>query len=261
MRNVSRLRSFALAHELVLGSLCVLCMASLAAASAQTASRQSQQLVLVTTSDWNANQGTLSTYERAGNRWQARDRKITVTIGRSGAAWGTGLHDPQAGPQKREGDGRSPAGMFAIEQAFGYAPAFESALGYVGMTAADYCIDVSDSTHYNKIVTERVAGRAAIERSTEPMRRDIHANGDRRYEWGFVIAHNPTGVRDGGSCIFAHLWGEPGQTTSGCTAMSESTMKALISWLRADAHPIFVLLPQAEYARLKRDWQLPDLPQ
>ena len=43
--------------------------------------------------------------------------------------------------------------------------------------------------------------------------------------------------------------------------MNEPTMKALIAWLRADAQPIFVLLPRAEYNRLKSDWQLPDLAQ
>ena len=153
MHKVKRVRVFDLARALVFGSLSLLCVSSLAATSAQTASQQSQQLVLVITADWDANQGTLSTYERAGSRWQVRDRQVAVTIGRSGAAWGTGLHEPQTGLQKREGDGRSPAGMFAIERAFGYAPTFESALGYVAMTAADYCIDVSDSAHYNKIVT------------------------------------------------------------------------------------------------------------
>jgi L,D-peptidoglycan transpeptidase YkuD (ErfK/YbiS/YcfS/YnhG family) len=260
MRRVNCSQIAGLARSLVVAMLCVSCASSFAATSGETTSRGAKQLVLVITSDWNANQGTLSTYSRADGKWQVRDRAVAVSIGHDGAAWGTGLHEPQAGLQKREGDGRSPAGMFAIEQAFGYAPAFDSGLGYVGMTAGDYCIDVSDSVHYNTIVTERVAGRAAIERSTEPMRRDIHANGDRRYEWGFVIAHNPRAVREGGSCIFAHVWGAPGQTTAGCTAMNKSTMRELIRWLRADARPIFVLLPQAQYVRLRSAWQLPDVP-
>jgi len=261
MRRTNRPQIAGLARALVLAPLWVLCASSFAATSAESAAQRAQQLVLVITSDWNANQGALSTYTRVDGRWQVRDRALPVSIGREGSAWGTGLHSLQAGLQKREGDGRSPAGMFAIEKAFGYAPTFESALGYLGMSAADYCIDVSDSVHYNKIVSERVAGRSVIERSTEPMRRDIHANGDRRYEWGFVIGHNPNALPNGGSCIFGHVWGAPGQTTAGCTAMSESTMRELIRWLRADAQPIFVLLPQAEYVRLRREWQLPDLPQ
>ena len=260
MRRVKRREILCLAGALFVALLGGLSTSSMAT-SAEAPARSAQQLVLVITLDWNANQGTLSTYSRVDGRWQVRDGAVAVSIGREGSAWGTGLHKPQTGLQKQEGDGRSPAGMFAIENAFGYAPAFESPLGYVAMTAADYCIDVSDSAHYNKIVTEKVAGRAAIERSTEPMRRDIHANGDRRYEWGFVIAHNSQAVPNGGSCIFAHVWGSPGQTTAGCTAMSESRMKELIHWLRADAHPIFVLLPQAEYVRLRRDWRLPDIVQ
>ena len=207
-----------------------------------------------------AHDGTvLRTYEFRNDEWSAHGVPVPITIGKSGAAWGIGLHEPQGGQQKREGDGRSPAGMFAIGKAFGYAPALMTKLAYQPMTEGDYCIDVNDSPQYNQIVNARTVERKWIEQSSEPMRRDLHANGDQRYEVGFVIEHNPQNVRAAGSCIFGHVWGSPGQTTAGCTAMTKSAMQELVAWLDASRKPIFVLLPQAEYTRLQRSWGLPSL--
>lgn len=228
------------------------------AVAADAAWRNATQLVLVITRDWNADHGTLQTFYRAGSRWQPRAAAVPVTIGRAGSAWGIGLQSPQlSGPVKKEGDGKSPAGVFRIGDAFGYAPAYATSLNYRGMTGADYCVDVSGSRFYNRIVNEDETGKPAVEGSTEPMRRDLHVNGDQRYKLGFVIEHNEKGVAEGGSCIFAHLWKAPGEPTTGCTAMSEDVMRDLLGWLRADAHPVFVLLPQAQYEQLRSQWQLP----
>ncbi len=221
----------------------------------------SQQLVLVITPDWDANAGVMQAFERDGRAWKFVSSSQTVTVGRAGSAWGLGLHPAMtSGPIKREGDGRSPAGVFPIGVAFGYAPSVPTALQYRGMTASDYCIDVPESTAYNKILDASVAGEAAVKGSTEPMRRDLHANGDQRYKLGFVIEHNADGQPPGGSCIFAHLWKAPGEPTAGCTAMAEPAMRGLLDWLSADARPVFVLLPRAEYERLHREWDLPDAP-
>lgn len=217
-----------------------------------------RQLVLVTTSGWDADHGTMRTYSKAEGGWQSAASPVAVTVGRSGSAWGAGLHpSAQTGPIKQEGDGRSPAGVFSIGEAFGYAPSVPTALTYRGMRESDYCIDVSASPFYNRIVDANAVGKAAIEGSTEPMRRDLHVNEDQRYKIGFVIEHNIKGTPAAGSCIFAHLWKQPGEPTSGCTAMQESTMRNLLAWLRPDRHPIFVLLPEAEYERLKGEWRLP----
>src|SRR5688500_10831407 len=72
------------------------------------------QLVVVTTAGWDANLGTLRTYVRDGATWRAVAGAVPVTVGRNGSAWGLGLHAAQPGVQKREGDGRAPAGAFAI---------------------------------------------------------------------------------------------------------------------------------------------------
>jgi L,D-peptidoglycan transpeptidase YkuD (ErfK/YbiS/YcfS/YnhG family) len=219
-----------------------------------------RQLVLVVTPDWNSPRGELRTYARVGREWQSASTPVAVVVGRNGAAWGLGLHSPQTdGPTKHEGDGRSPAGVFAIGTAFGYAPAENMALPYRALAADDYCVDVSTSPLYNRIVAAHDVGAAAVTGSTEPMRRDIHFDGDDAYKVGFVIAHNPNGAPGGGSCIFAHLWKSADSATSGCTAMAEPVLRELLRWLQPQQRPVFVLLPDAAYRRLRADWQLPDI--
>lgn len=220
-----------------------------------------RQMVLVTTPNWDADHGELRRYRRGvDGDWEPVGNAEPVTVGRAGTGWGLGLHPPQStGTSKREGDGRAPAGVFAIGTAFGYADQAATALPYAAMDAGDYCIDVPASPLYNRIVDTAQVGKAAVEGSTEPMRRDIHADGDQRYRLGFVVEHNGQAVPQAGSCIFAHLWKSPGTPTAGCTAMAPATMDALLGWLRPELDPVFVLLPEGEYRRLSAAWALPDL--
>lgn len=227
-----------------------------------TAWQSARQLVLVTTAGWDVDRGQLRTYQRHDGRWQQVGAAVPVTVGKAGAAWGVGLSTPlhDGGPIKREGDNRSPAGVFTIGEAFGYAARADTAMGYRALSASDYCVDVSSSPQYNRIVDERKVGAAAVKGSTEPMRRDLHAHGDQRYRQGFVIEHNPNAVPQQGSCIFAHLWKSPGTATTGCTAMQPKVMQRLLAWLKPQEQPVFVLLPQAELARLHEVWHLPLAP-
>lgn len=219
------------------------------------------QMVLVTTADWEAKTGTLRYFEREGAGWKQVGDGFDVTVGRNGTAWGIGLHDARDdGPVKREGDGKAPAGVFAIGTAFGYASTARTGLDYKGMGANDWCIDVPESPMYNRIVDRSLAKAPGLDKSSEPMRRDLHAHGDQRYREGFVIEHNPNGaVPNGGSCIFAHLWKAPGEATAGCTAMAPGDMGPLLAWLDARRHPVFVELPQAQYAQLRTAWNLPEI--
>src|SRR5690606_13859529 len=100
--------------------------------------RDARQMVLVVTDDWDATTGTLRTFARDdAGAWHAQDEAAPVSIGRGGSGWGIGLHPAQAdGPAKREGDGRSPAGVFAIGDAFGYAAHADTALPYAQMQAS-----------------------------------------------------------------------------------------------------------------------------
>ncbi|HYG08056.1 MAG TPA: hypothetical protein VD865_16815 [Stenotrophomonas sp.] len=230
-----------------------------AAPEAPTAA--AQQVVVVVTEGWDANQGRLQAFARTASGWTPSGPGFAVAIGRNGSAWGSGLTTVEGEPRKREGDGRSPAGVFAIGPAFGYAAHIDSTMPYQQMQADSWCIDVPASPLYNRIVNAREVGAEAVKGSSEAMRLDLHHDGDPRYREGFVIAHNPGNVPQAGSCIFAHLWRQPGETTAGCTAMAAADMQRLLRWLQPHQQPKFVLLPRAEYTRLQAAWQLPALAQ
>lgn len=229
---------------------------------------QSQQLILVTTKDWNAVDGELLRYERVPNErvpteqvWRAVGDKFAVVVGRSGMAWGSGLHGvpttlAKAGdPIKKEGDGRSPAGVFTLSSAFGYAPVEQATnvkLPYIQATATLECVDDSGSANYNRLA-ERSKVPNADWKSSEQMRRD-----DDLYRWGVVVDHNAIKPQpDAGSCIFLHIWSSAGKGTAGCTAMEASKMKELLPWFDLKKKPVLVQLPQAEFDRLRESLGLP----
>ena len=251
------LRPFAL---LLIASTLAACAHAPDATHAARAWDDARQLVLVTTADWDATQGKLRRYERTGAGWRQVGATAPIAVGRGGSGWGIGLHaaPDDGGPVKREGDGKAPAGVFAIGTAFGYAAHARTGLPYQAMGFNDWCIDVPASPLYNRIVDRSLAKAPGLDQSSEPMRLDLHNKGDQRYREGFVIEHNTDGkVARGGSCIFAHLWGQPGQATAGCTAMAPGTMQALLAWLDHSRKPVFVLLPDAQYRALRQDWALP----
>lgn len=228
--------------------------ASIADSTPRPAARQ---LVLVVVPDWSSSRGTLSCHERRDAGWQAVRGDVPVTIGTAGCGWGVGLHPADGdGPTKREGDGRSPAGVFAVGDAFGAEERLETGLAYFPMTRHHWCVDAAGSPHYNRIVDDRTVGPDAV-RGTEPMRRDIHLDGDACYVVGFMIRHNAACAAGLGSCIFAHPWKAPGAPTAGCTAMAEADLREILAWLEAGAEPRFALLTAAELRRRWRDWDLP----
>lgn len=217
-----------------------------------------RQMVVVTTATWDAVDAVLQRYERAsaGAAWTPVGGPIPAAVGRTGLAWGTGLHPRvEGGPEKREGDGRAPAGVFRLSSAFGYAPAAEAAwirLPYVQSHAGIECVDDARSRFYNRRVDRDTIPRPDWT-SHEEMRRP-----DELYRWGVWVDHNSDPPRPlGGSCIFLHVWGGPGVATSGCTAMAESDLREVLAWLDPRARPVLVQLPAAAYAGLRGAWALP----
>lgn len=215
------------------------------------------QLVVVTAPSFDAWHAQLRRYARApGAAWQLVGEPISVVLGRAGLAWGDGLHGSGAprgrtGPVKREGDGRSPAGVFALGNVHGYAadaPAGVT-LPYAQATAALRCVDDPSAAEYNHIV--EAGPRAASWRSAERMRRD-----DAVYELALDIEHNRAPVvPEHGSCIFAHVWVNAQTPVAGCTGMALSELRDLLTWLKPGA--LWVALPDAEYQALGACWKLP----
>lgn len=240
--------------------------ATVGGAPAPTAVRQSSplaganQLLLVVTENFSANQARMRRFERAPDgTWRPVGDDVAVTIGKNGLAWGRGLsgEPPAGGPVKVEGDGRSPAGVFAIPMAFAYQPEdlwTPSKMPMHRVTTETVCVESINSASYNRILDEK-PGTAKDYDSPDRMLRP-----DGLYRYGFMVDHNAPNTKPGaGSCIFLHLWRRPGAPTVGCTAMNEPTMLVIQSWIDAGKHPVLVQLPRAELARLAPAWGAPEL--
>ena len=206
-----------------------------------------RQLIVVTTKDWNADSGRLQRYEKSSGKWRKVGQAVEVRLGRNGLGWGRGLHHIPKGAKyiKKEGDGRAPAGIFELKQAFGYAP-FNVTYPYVVYKETDHCVDDVHSKLYNKIVNST---KVKIDyKSKEQMKfpKDY-------YRYGIVVNHNHIdengAVPGAGSCIFIHIKEVP---TAGCTVMREAEIKKIICWLDPEKHP---LLLQGVKGQMKTLWQ------
>jgi L,D-peptidoglycan transpeptidase YkuD (ErfK/YbiS/YcfS/YnhG family) len=160
--------------------------------------------------------------ERRGNgQWSRIFPATPGVIGPNGFA-------PRS--EKREGDGRTPTGVFRVGAAFGYESSIETKLDYRQATADDFWVDDPSSPDYNRWVTGKPAAK-----SFEKLRIDA-------YKYAAVIEYNTDPVVPGnGSAIFLHVWGGPDKPTAGCVALSEANLKTLLEWLDKRRNQVIVL--------------------
>jgi len=162
-------------------------------------------------------------------------RAIPVALGRSGTAF-----------DKREGDGRSPAGRFTILRAL-YRPDRmarpATRLPLAPIRRDDGWCDDPGDRRYNRPVRLPMGGSRAV--SHERMWREDHL-----YDLVLILDHNTRPrVARRGSAVFVHLarqvarqvgagQGKAGQgfaPTEGCIALRRADMRRLLAMLRPGA--------------------------
>lgn len=240
---------------------------SLAASEGQEASRvrtadaplpEAGQLVVVTTEGWNSHRGRLERFVRQGDQWRRAGEPSPVSLGRSGLAWGRGLLPPPKGTRlKREGDGRSPAGVFGLGTAFGSAqelPEESQGYPYLAASKTSYCVEDTRSEYYNQLIDAKEVRTSGWQQWSALDRPDG------LFRWGVFVNQNiqPTEI-GAGSCIFLHVWRAAGVGTAGCTAMPLAQVADLVAWLKPGAEPLLVQLPRAAYRELSPAYGLPAL--
>lgn len=184
--------------------------------------------------------GTLTCWERSTpqNSWQPAGPGKAVSLGRTGMVPGNGLVIWDSGQLKREGDGKTPVGIFSADMAFGYATPAEAAfvkLPYLMVEARHFCVDDPGSRHYNRIVDADLIVEKDWSSAEEMLRQDG------LYRWGIFPGYNTRHVEaEAGSCIFLHLWRGPEHPTEGCTAMALADMENLLQWIDPVRCPVLV---------------------
>ncbi len=226
-------------------------------ASAFEPPANSTQCVLGIADDWNSSNVTLCLYQKTGSAWKPASPSWKARLGKSGLVWGNGMHPIPAGATtKKEGDQRSPAGVFSIGGVWGNDATIRKnpQLPYHRVTPRDLWVEDPASPKYNQNVV------LDHDPATDWEKKQQMKQNDPAHAIKLFIAHNapPKVVPGAGSSIFFHIWrGDGSRSTAGCTTMEEAKLRWVISQIDPARHPVYVLLPKAEYEKNRGAWKLP----
>ena len=164
----------------------------------------------------------LELWSKDNDYWQKRNG-YTAVIGQNGFA-------PLG--EKREGDNRTPSGMYNLGQAFGYFSSSDTKMPYRQLTENDYWVDDPSSSQYNTWVYGVPSAR-----SYERLKRS-----DSMHKYGIVIAYNTNPIVSGkGSAIFLHVWRSAGTGTAGGIALAEEDLVQVLRLLDPAKDPRIIL--------------------
>ncbi len=196
-----------------------------------------RQVLFVKTPSAQAIQGSMYLYERRNlhSQWKLKD-SFAVVVGHAGLAKHSqsDLAALRYLPIKKEGDGKSPAGLFLLGDVFSYHDLRHLHMPFKQVDTLCHCVDDPSSSYYNTLIVADTAQQAY--NSFEYMKRK-----DEFYEYGVWVLYNSAPVVAGnGSCIFIHVWKNESSGTSGCTAMSKEHIIELIHWLDKKKNPVLL---------------------
>ena len=217
----------------------------------------STQCLVGTTENWDSSHVTLQFYQKNGQEWQSSGAAWRGRLGKSGLVWGLGLHPlPANTTNKKEGDGCTPAGVFRIGGAWGNDQTIRKhpQLAYRQVTSRDLWVEDTASESYNRHLV------LSHEPATAWEKKQQMKQNDEAHSLKLFIAHNaaPRVVKGAGSSIFFHIWRGGGSKASvGCTTMEETKLKNLIATIDPTRQPLYVIMPRAEYQRVRQNWHLP----
>jgi len=217
----------------------------------------SSQMVVTISDNWNSSTGKMQCYERTKSGWQpAFAEPIPVLLGRNGLAWGRGIRGQgEAGKQKREGDGRAPAGVFSLGKIYTYDAKLPAGASYPYRTVTKWDAWVDDPK-LTKVYNRHIV----VDPNNVPswFEKQKMRHGDFAYRWLIEVRHNSDPpVPGAGSAIFLHTRRGVARKTAGCTTMKSSELIKVMAWLDAKKYPQYALLPKAEYEKRKKAWGLP----
>jgi len=133
---------------------------------------------------------------------------------------------------KKEGDGCTPAGFYAIGPCYGEDAVSATAMEYHQIVDGDYWIDDPDSRYYNSFVHEDVFDSRIGWNTGEDL-----FNMLRYYRYMAVIRYNMDPVVPGaGSAVFLRCQADD-TATSGSVGTKDATVFAILRWLDPAADP------------------------
>lgn len=175
------------------------------------------QMIAVTAESRSATYARFVAYRWSHRHWVKVFGPWTARVGYNGIA------RPGA---KREGDGKTPSGIFGFGFDFGVLANPGVAASYRRARSYDFWDDDPASPNYNEWVDTRYRDAGS---QPEPM------DNTPAYNYGAVIAYNTARVPGLGSAIFLHV--DIGGPTAGCVSLPQRRLLAVLRWLRPSDHP------------------------
>lgn len=175
------------------------------------ASQSSSQIIVV--SAYNINYATVTMYTKYGSSW-SENFSVTGRLGSQGIQ------------KEKEGDKKTPSGIYALHTPFGIKADPGCPQGYLQVNKNHYWSGEPEQ-YYNKLVDASVAP-------------DYRQGGGEHlidypgvYNYCVAVDYNPECIVGKGSAIFLHCQGAG--TTAGCISIPESNMITVLQNLRSDA--------------------------
>ena len=193
----------------------------------------SEQIILVVSDNMQSSKAKLECYEDGKKLFKT----IDVNLGKNGLGWGIGEYKfplKKGDVLKYEGDKKAPAGIFKLNNIFGYAKNGNYKMPYLFTSEDLICVDDTHSPFYNQIIQAH-----GDEKSFEYMRRKDH-----QYTIGVTVEHNKDALQKRGSCIFLHVEKFSGAGTAGCTSMKYEDLKKIVEWLDKKKNPLLIQIPK-----------------
>jgi L,D-peptidoglycan transpeptidase YkuD (ErfK/YbiS/YcfS/YnhG family) len=180
-----------------------------------------QQLITVEAASTRTTHATARTWRRDGECWLRAGGPYAARIGWNGLR-----------KNRREGDGTTPIGMFAIGSTmYGNSPNPGVTFPYVRLRCGDWWVEDPASRAYNTFQRIGCSRRPPFRVTTPDM-----SKSPRAYAHLAVIEFNmhPT-VPGRGSGIFLHA--QTRSATNGCVSLRKADLVRVLRWLSPDAVP------------------------
>lgn len=210
----------------------------------------SSQLIITVGENENSFRARTHLYEKINGVWTPVKKDIPSVLGKNGMASGLGAMSFALKNIKKEGDKKTPAGVFDLGPLYGKYPKkfFHGQWPYTTVSKDWVGVDDSLSKHYNKILNKQLLKTSVDWKSHEELLRK-----DQVYNWFLEIKHNPENIPQKGSLIFFHVWENDSTGTAGCVAMDESILKEILNQLRPSSSPKMIILPSSLWIKISQE--------
>lgn len=182
------------------------------------------QVVMVTTEKTGDRNATVTLYNKKNGNWLKMMNDLSGVVGKNGIS-----------SSKREGDGKSPKGIYHLKSAFGTSNKPSNVkLPYTKTNKNYYWVDDTNSKDYNKMKYYN-GNPNNLWRSYEKLTHPL-------YSHAVVIEYNTNPVVKGkGSAIFLHTKAQSTKYTLGCVAIPKTDLVNIMRQLDPNLNPHIII--------------------